>query len=183
VREITKSSLSAGLAMSVFGLQQFMNLCRPRRSNGASTAAESLNSVAQAMVDQSSDALRETFHASDKIQRGLVDMTFRLLALEPLRSPGAASTISGAARQTTEQIRRWMEGMGVATGGGCGCRGDRGPNDRRTGTVWAAGAGAGPSERDRDTAWRQGDVFAARAEPRQSPEPDAEGWGPVPPEM
>lgn len=171
MRELTKSGLSAGLAMSIFGMQQMMNLFRRRRSDETPRTAEALNTVAQAMVDQSGEALRETFHAGDKLQRELVDMMFRMLRLGSANPPDRSSSFAGAARRTQDQVRRWMGGMGAS--GGCSCRGGQEPDEPR-------GAWRGTSEAS--AAWRQAENFAARREPASGQEPGAQGWGPIPPD-
>jgi hypothetical protein len=122
MRELTKSTLSAGLAMSLFGMQAMMNVFRRPRMGEPNPTVETLDAVTQAMVDHSGDTLRETFQAGDKIQRELVDLTFRFMTLAPLRPAGGMSTLTGAAQQTTERVRRWMGGMTAGRGpcGGCG---------------------------------------------------------------
>lgn len=115
--EFTKSTMSTGLALSLFGMQQIMNVFRGPRPGAGRPVSESLDSVAQSVVDQCGDSLRETFHTTDKIQRGMVDLTFRILSLNGARSPNGSAT-TGAAQQAADLFRRWVGG---APGGDCGC--------------------------------------------------------------
>src|SRR5438045_1140953 len=123
MRELTKSTFSAGLAMSLFGMQTMMNAFRRRpRGGGPSPTAEALDAVTQAMADQSGDALRETFQAGDKVQRELVDLTFRFMTLAPMRPAGGMSTMTDATRQAAERVRKWIGDIGSTRGPCGGCR-------------------------------------------------------------
>jgi hypothetical protein len=130
MRELTKSSLSAGLAMSLFGMQTMLNAFRRPPAGGPNPAQEALDTVTQTIVNQTGDTLRETFQVADKLQRGLVDMTFSFLTLAPLQSGGGMSTIGDMLRRTTQQMTQWMPGMGMGMGmgngrkSGCGCPGE-----------------------------------------------------------
>jgi hypothetical protein len=128
MRELTKSTLSAGLAMSLFGMQTVMNVFRMSRNGGPNPAQQALDAVTQAMVDQTGNALRETFQVGDKVQRGLVDMTFRFLTLAPLRPGGGMSMMSGMTQQATGTLSRLMDGMGGARGPCSGCTGSAPPS-------------------------------------------------------
>ena len=152
MRELTKSTLSAGLAMSLFGMQTMMNAFRRPQPGAPNSAQDAVDMVTQAMVDNTSGALREAFQAGDKVQRTLVDMTFQFMTLAPLRAGGSsASTMTDVTRQATERLRTWMGGMGGAGQPGCGCRGSAQP---RTGgsaqpppqpsTATTSGTGWGP---------------------------------------
>lgn len=136
MRELTKSSISAGLAMSLLSVQMMMNAFRRPRRDGPSSTVETLDSVTQAMVDRTGNTLRETFQASDKIQRELVNLTFRFFGMGSMRPSGGMSTMSDATRMTTEGLRRWMDNTGSARGP-CGCRGSE---------PWRPGMGAAQPE-------------------------------------
>ena len=94
MREFTKSMTSYTWAMSLFGLQQMINVLRPGR------ATESFNNVTKATEDEFGDAFKATFRAGDNLQRGLVDLTFGVLTLG-MFDRGGARTTTGDARQTT----------------------------------------------------------------------------------
>jgi hypothetical protein len=123
MRELTKSTLSAGLAMSLFGMQTMMNVLRRSPVGGPNPAQQALDTVTQAMVSQTGNTLRETFQVGDKIQREVVDLTFRVLTLAPMQGGSGTSTITDAAQQMTDRVRKWMGDMGGALQGGCGCTG------------------------------------------------------------
>ena len=134
MRDLTKSTFSAGLAMSLLGMQQMCGLFRRPRNNGErSSTTGSLDAVTQAMVDQYSDPLRETFRVGDRVQRELIDLTFGFLTLNPFRRQGGSSSFTDAARQTTDRARRWMGNMDIS---GCSCRGGQTADDNRS-TSWA----------------------------------------------
>jgi hypothetical protein len=99
MREFTKSMTSYTWAMSLFGLQQMINVFRP------SKATQSFNNVTKATEGEFGDALKATFRAGDNVQRGLVDVTFGVLTLG-MFDRGGAQTTSDVARQTGEALRQ-----------------------------------------------------------------------------
>lgn len=99
MREFTKSMTSYSWAMSMFGLQQVINVFRPER------ATDSFNNVTKAAEEQFDNALKATFRAGDNLQKGLVDMTFGVLTLG-LFDRGGASASSDIVRQTGEAFRQ-----------------------------------------------------------------------------
>src|SRR5262249_48656227 len=98
-REFTKSMTSYTWAMSLFGLQQVVNVFRPGK------ATESFNNVTKATEDQFSEALKATFRAGDNLQKGFVDMTFGMLTLGMFDRGGPRAT-TDVARQTGEALRQ-----------------------------------------------------------------------------
>ena len=100
MREFTKSMTSYTWAMSLFGLQQMINVFRPAK------AAQQLNNVTKATEEQFGDALKATFRAGDNLQRGFVDVTFGVLTLGMLDCGGGAQAASDVARQTGEALRQ-----------------------------------------------------------------------------
>jgi len=99
MREFTKSMTSYTWAMSMFGLQQMINVFRPGK------ATESFNNVTKATEEEFGDALRATFRAGDNLQRGLVDVTFGVLTLG-MFNRGGSGTTADIARQTAEALRQ-----------------------------------------------------------------------------
>src|SRR5689334_15697425 len=75
-------------AMSLFGLQQMLNVLCPSKSTQA------FNHV-----------MKATFRAGDNLQQGLVDMTFGVFTLGMLDRGGARAT-GDVARQTGEALRQ-----------------------------------------------------------------------------
>ena len=177
MREFTKSAFSTGLAMSLFGIRQIMNAMRRPGPGQSSPATDAFNAVTDSMVEQCGDSVRETFYAGDKVQRELVDLTFRFLSLQPLRSTNGSASFADATRQTAEQFRRWINGM---TGRGCGCRGADG-DDPMASAQWP-GDPATPWAGGQSTR-QPGDAFAPPYGPAAARQGSAveTGWGPVPP--
>src|ERR1051325_7150810 len=99
MRELTKSMTSYTWAMSLFGIQQMINVFRPGE------ATESFNHITKATEDQFGDALKATFRAGDNLQKGFVDVTFAVLTLGMFDRGGIRAT-SDVARQTGEAVRQ-----------------------------------------------------------------------------
>jgi len=70
MRELTKSFFSFSWAMSLFGLQQAVNVINPSR------ATQSFKSVTKATEDEFGGITEATFRAGDSVQRSFVDLTF-----------------------------------------------------------------------------------------------------------
>jgi hypothetical protein len=73
MRELTKSMVSYTWAMSVFGVQQTLNLLNP---NGQGAGAQAMRNVADATAETFGPTLKAVYHAGDNIQGGLVDLMF-----------------------------------------------------------------------------------------------------------
>jgi hypothetical protein len=99
MRELTKSMTSYTWAMSLFGIQQMVNVFRPEK------ATQAFNSVTKATEEQFGEALKATFRVGDNLQQGFVDVTFGILTLGMLDRGGARAT-AGVARQTGEALRQ-----------------------------------------------------------------------------
>ena len=119
MREFTKSAVSAGLAGSLFGIRQITTSLSESRPGEPHKATDAFNSVAQAMADQSGDSLRETFHAADKMQREIVDLTFGFLTFERSQSDTPQGSWTGMATQAAEQMGQWISNM--TSSANCGC--------------------------------------------------------------
>ena len=72
MRELTKSVFSASWAMSLFGVQQMVNLADPAR------AARAFDSVAQAAATGFDGVTRAAYETGDRLQRQMVDATLGL---------------------------------------------------------------------------------------------------------
>ena len=117
MKEFTKSVTSAGIASMLFGVRQLSNIVTtPPRNGSVDPATEAFNVMAQAAAGQCGDSMRETFHAIDRIQREAIETGFRFVSLDAFNSHGVNETMSGFARQTTEQFHKWM-----GKRGDCGC--------------------------------------------------------------
>ena len=99
MRELTKSMTSYAWAMSLFGLQQMVNVFRPGK------ATESFNNVTKATEDEFGDALKATFRAGDNLQKGFVDVTCGVLTLG-MFDRGSGRATADVARQTGDALRQ-----------------------------------------------------------------------------
>jgi len=101
VRELAESFLSFGWAMSLFGANQLVNLMDPRKAEG------SFNAVTQVTRDQVGEALRPAFRVGERLQRGAVDLMFRIVALGtsgPMRFVGAGSDVIQKSVSSLNQV-------------------------------------------------------------------------------
>lgn len=169
MREFTKSMTSYTWAMSLFGLQQMVNVFRP------SKATESFNNVTKATQDQFGDALKATFRAGDNLQRGLVDVTFGVLTLGMFNGGGAQAT-SDVARQTGEALRQGgrvvSQTVDVVTQTMQGAT-SAAADVAQQSAAWAATPSVGQQPR-KDAQPRPGPV------PPSAPGGAQQGWGPMP---
>ena len=168
MREFTKSMTSYTWAMSLFGLQQMINVFRPEK------AAQSFNKVTKATEEEFGGALKATFRAGDNLQRGFVDVTFGVLTLGMFDRGGAQAT-SDVARQTGEALRQGGRVVSQAV-------------DAVTQTVQSATSAAGAAAQQ-SAGWGAtpsvGQQPRKDAQPSPRPSPSAsggtqQGWGPMP---
>jgi hypothetical protein len=156
--------------MSLFGVQTMMNAFRSSPTGGPNPAQESLDAVTQAIVNQTSNTLRETFQVGDKVQREIVDLSFQFLTLAPMRPGGGMSTPGGVTQQATELLRRFMDGMSGMMGGTSGMMGGAARRD-------CGCTGSSPPW----TGARQAPPGAASPPPQPgAAAAQGEGWGPMP---
>ncbi|MGH8070044.1 MAG: hypothetical protein ACRERE_33330 [Candidatus Entotheonellia bacterium] len=109
MRELTKSMFSFSWAMSLFGLQQIVNLSAP------SGAAKAFDNVTAATEEVLGDLLKATFRAGDSLQRGVVDLTLAVLTLQafnPSRGAGLASEVIQQSANTVQQTMRSASDVG-----------------------------------------------------------------------
>lgn len=108
MREFTKSMMSYTWAMSLFGVQQMVNVFRP------SKASESFENVTKATEDEFGDAMKAAFRAGDNLQRGLVDLTFGVFTFGMFDRGGSSRSTGDVGRQTAEAMRQGMRAAGQA---------------------------------------------------------------------
>jgi hypothetical protein len=134
MREFTKSMMSYTWAMSMFGVQQMVNLLTPQGGRQNHPATEAFNNVSQCTVEEMGDAMRSAFRLGDNVQRSLVDMTFSVMTLGASGRGGGrrggwsgsgsgggqwggyAQQAANAGQQTAEAFRQGMGAMGQAAG-------------------------------------------------------------------
>jgi hypothetical protein len=100
MRELTKSTLSLPLAMSLFGIEQLANTVLPQHS-GKATAA--FDAVTQAAGTQLSELIQGLFLLGDTLQRETTDLAFSLLTPEVFNPYSRVST--EIVQQSTEIFR------------------------------------------------------------------------------
>ena len=99
MRDLTRSVMSCTWAMSVFGVQQIVNLFIPRDEKSMCNSAQAVDQVTEAAAGQLSDTMKAAFRAGDQFQRGVVDVMF------------------GAMMMGAWSPERWMRGCGGGNGG------------------------------------------------------------------
>lgn len=110
MREFTKSMMSYTWAMSLFGVQQMVNIFRPSR------ATESFDNVTDATRDEFGDGMRAAFRAGDNLQRGMVDLTFGIFGLGMFNGRGNRNGcgVSDMGRRSGDFVRDSVNAMGQA---------------------------------------------------------------------
>jgi hypothetical protein len=94
MRDLTKSVVSYSWSMSLFGVQQMVNLLRP------SQATKAFDNVTQATEDEFGDVLKATFTVGDNLQRRLVDLSFSVFTLGGALNPSGGTQGTAAASST-----------------------------------------------------------------------------------
>jgi hypothetical protein len=121
MRNLTKSTLSAGLAMSLLGVQTLVGMVRSRRPGEPDRASDALDAVTREAINRCGDTVRETFHAGDKVQRELVDLAFGMFTLAPFRDGRGSQRMSGVTGQAADHLRNWLRSMNPS----CSCPGNQ----------------------------------------------------------
>jgi hypothetical protein len=116
IRDIAKSMLSFSWAMSLFGTKQLANLLMPEK------ATTSFNAVTQATEEQLGDVLKGAFRAGDRLQKGMVDISFSFLTLEALNP-------SQLIKMTSDMITQTVGAFGQGAQGGT-------PGSQQQSTGW-----------------------------------------------
>jgi hypothetical protein len=108
MREFTKSVFSFSWALSLFGIQQTLNLMTP------SKAAKALNNVTEATKGEMGETLKATFRAGDNLQRELVDLALGFSTGQSLNPSRWMRMTSDVMKQTAEVVG---QGVQAATAG------------------------------------------------------------------
>jgi hypothetical protein len=104
MQQFTKSMFSWGWAMSVFGMQQAIDIAGglTGAKDGAATAARRFDNVAAAATAEVGQSMRAALDTGNNLQRGMVDALFSGMSMmDPQRwrkmAPNAPCPGSGAA--------------------------------------------------------------------------------------
>ena len=155
MREFTKSMMSYTWAMSLFGVQQVVNVFRP------SKAAESFENVTKATREEFGGGLRAAFRAGDNLQRGIVDLTFGVMTLGMFGGRGRSGAGAGAdlgrrsadvARQSVNAMGQAIDAVGQTVQGAASYAADA----ARQSTGWSSARGGGDLGRQAADAVGQG---------------------------
>jgi len=77
MREFTKSMMSYSWALSVFGVQQVINLFKPGQGQDQTVKArQAFDRITDATNETFDQTLRQMFGTGDKLQQGVVDVMF-----------------------------------------------------------------------------------------------------------
>lgn len=102
MENLTKSMISFPWALSLFGVKQLVRPLRRQASDDAAQASnEAFNAVTEATEHQLNTVFEVTFKVGDSLQRGMVDMVFGIVALNPFKVVETA----------TETLRETMEAL------------------------------------------------------------------------
>jgi hypothetical protein len=130
MRELTKSMTRYGWAMSVFGVQQMVDLMNAKE--GFQNASESFNRVSGAAADSLSGSLKSVYRAGDEMQARVVDLFMTpLVAMDPNRWMRAGAT---AARQTASATQQAAQSVMEAAGHAAQATADAASKTSRTTT-------------------------------------------------
>jgi len=110
MRDLTKSIITFSWAMSLFGVQQIANMFSPEK------ATESLNKITEATKKEFGKTTEASFRAGDDLQRGLVDVTFRVFSPQILNPNHWIKMTSDAAQQTMGVLGQVIPGAPTPSG-------------------------------------------------------------------
>lgn len=110
MRDLTKSMLRFSWAMPLFGMNQLTNLSLPTRSN-QDKVVDALDAVSDAARDELGSGLADLYDTGDRVQRGVVELTFRAFMLD-LFDP--ARWLPGGDRATGSRAHAPATGPGPA---------------------------------------------------------------------
>jgi hypothetical protein len=105
MREFTKSLFSFSWVMSLFGVQQSLNLVNP------SQATRAFKTITDTAVEQLNAPMKATFKAGDNLQRGAVDMTMGLFSWQVLNPSWWMRMTSDMMQKSVEAAGQGMKGM------------------------------------------------------------------------
>jgi hypothetical protein len=156
MRELTKSLFSFSWAMSLFGVQQMVNLTDPAK------AAQSFDAVAGAAAESFEGVAKSAFQTGDRLQRQVVDAALGMFARDSFEPSHLLRTASDTLRQSAEAV---SQGFQEATAKMQACAQEQGWGPMGGATNHAAPPPPPPPQQP----------------PAQPPRPaPAQGWGPMP---
>ncbi|HVT60567.1 MAG TPA: hypothetical protein VHR45_19495 [Thermoanaerobaculia bacterium] len=109
MRELTKSALSASLAMPLFGLQQMANLMRA--PGGVSSALDHVTKAAEGSLG---GAMQRLFQTGDRLQKGAVDLASAVFDPKLYDPATIAELVGEVAERSAAGVRVALSGSSVA---------------------------------------------------------------------
>jgi hypothetical protein len=103
MRELTKSLFSFSWAMSLFGVQQMVNLTNPDK------AAQAFDAVADAAAEGFEGITKATLQTGDHLQGQLVDAALGMFSRDALDPARLMRTTSDVLRQSTETLSQGFQ--------------------------------------------------------------------------
>jgi hypothetical protein len=107
MRELAKSAVGYTWAMSLFGVQQAVNVLTPRRVNSA------FFSVKQAAEIQFDDIVFAAYEVGDEVQRGLTNIFFDALALQAFHPNYLSNLTSTVIEQSQDTLQHFSSAENV----------------------------------------------------------------------
>jgi hypothetical protein len=104
MRDFTKSMFSYSWAVSLFGMQQMLNLMTP------SKATKAFDAVTDTTEEQFGDVMKATFRAGDNIQRGILDLTLGVFSGQAFNPNQWTRMTADAMRQSAEAVSQGVQG-------------------------------------------------------------------------
>jgi hypothetical protein len=101
VRELAGSFLSFAWAISLFSVNQVANLLDPEK------AETSFNAVAEVTREQVGEAFRPVFQVGETLQRGAIDLMFRMLSLGVLDPRRIAKSTANVMQRSASGRSHW----------------------------------------------------------------------------
>lgn len=106
MRELAKSAVSYTWGMSLFGVQQAMNILSPSNiRRPARKANDAFFTVKQAAENQFGDLAFAAFQVVDEVQRDLTDLLFATVTLRALNPAYVSRLTSAAVEQSQDTLR------------------------------------------------------------------------------
>jgi hypothetical protein len=101
-RELVGSFMSFAWAMSLFSANQIANLLNPKK------AETSFNAVAEATREQVGEVFRPVFQVGETLQRGAIDLMFRMLSLGMLDPRRIVKSSAEVMQRSASGLSQWV---------------------------------------------------------------------------
>lgn len=124
MRDLAKSMMSCGWALSIFGVQQMFHLMMPAHGGDSyGKATKAFNDVTNAAVGSLDASMKSTYEAGKSLQSGMIDMMFSGMmsaGLDPNRWMSQMADLGKRATQPAGAASGSAPGQGPAPAGSSG---------------------------------------------------------------